>query len=101
MRFEGKFRISNEVLLSVKSFFESFGVFLSVFVDDMGVDVRYHADLGVAGISLDRLDVAAVELEFVGHAGMTEAVKHDFRQIVLVSLYSISAFRAFASALVV
>ena len=49
----------------------------------------------MTGVSLDSLDVTAVELEFVGNAGMTQAVEDNFREImVLNQLSSIRVWKA-------
>lgn len=37
----------------------------------------------MTGIALYRLDVTAVQLQFVGDAGMAETVKDDSRKIIL------------------
>lgn len=62
--------------------FEKACVLSPAFVYDMAVDVCDHIDLGVARVSLDGLDVAAVEVEFIGDTGMPEAVENDIREVV-------------------
>lgn len=50
----------------------------------MGVDIGHHGDLGVAGVTLYGFDVAAVQFEFIGDAGVAEAVENDFREVVVL-----------------
>lgn len=72
-----------QILFSVKCLLEQFGVFSSVFVDDVGVDVGHHGDLGVAGVALYGFDVTAVQFEFIGDAGVAEAVEDDFGEVMV------------------
>ena len=36
----------------------------------------------MAGVALDRLDVAAVQLQFISDAGMTETVENHLREVM-------------------
>ena len=51
----------------------------------MRILIRNHLCLCMTGISLHRLNVAAIQLQFVGDAGMTQAVKNNFRKVVLLN----------------
>ena len=51
----------------------------------MRINIRYHLDLRMAGISLDSLDIAAGQLQLIGNAGMSETVKYDSRQIIILN----------------
>ena len=73
-----------QILLPVKCFLKQLSVFSSVFVDDVGVDVGHHGDLGVAGVALYGFDVTAVQFEFIGDAGVAETVENDFREVVVL-----------------
>lgn len=72
----------SRIFAAVKSFFEQRGVVFSVFVHDVGVLVGYHLGLRVTGVSLDRLDISAGQLQFVSDAGVAQGVKNHLRQIV-------------------
>lgn len=61
-----------QVLLSVKCVFNKLGIPATVFIDDVGVNVCDHGDLGVAGVSLDGFNVAPVQFEFVSDARVSE-----------------------------
>ena len=67
---------------AVKNLLEQLGVVFSVFVHDVGVLVGYHLGLRVTGVSLDRLDISAGQLQFVSDAGVAQGVKNHLRQIV-------------------
>ena len=41
----------------------------------MGVHLRDHVHLGMTGITLDGLDIPAVQLQLVGDARMAQAVE--------------------------
>lgn len=74
--------LRSRIFAAVKSFFEQRGVVFSVFVHDVGVLVGYHLGLRVTGVSLDRLDISAGQLQFVSDAGVAQGVKNHLRQIV-------------------
>lgn len=48
---------------------------LPVFVQNMGVLIRYHLRLRMTGVTLHRLDVTAAQLQLVGDAGMADTVE--------------------------
>ena len=50
----------------------------------MRILIRNHLCLRMTGIALDRFDVTAVQLQLIGDAGMTKAVKNNFRKIILL-----------------
>ena len=72
-----------QVLFLLEGILEQLGVFPPVFVDDMGVYIRDHVDLGVSGVSLYGFDVATVYFQFAGDAGVAQAVEVDLWEIVL------------------
>lgn len=48
----------------------------------MRILVGYHTCYCVTGVTLNRLDIAAVQLQLVCNTGMTKAVKHNLGQIM-------------------
>ena len=68
----------------IEVFFKKPCVVPAVFIKDVRVNLCNHGGLGVSGVTLDRLYISAVQLQFVGDAGMTQAVENDFRKIMLV-----------------
>lgn len=74
--------LRSRIFAAVKNLLEQRGVVFSVFVHDVGVLVGYHLGLCVTGVSLDRLDISAGQLQFVSDAGMAQGVKNHLRQIV-------------------
>ena len=54
----------------------------------MGVPFCHHSGLCVAGVALDSFNVTAAQFEFVGCAGVTEAVKNYSRQIVVFDKFA-------------
>ena len=53
-----------------------FGSALPVLIDDVRVDVCDHVDLRAPRVALHRLNIALVELQLVGRAGVAQAVEH-------------------------
>ena len=51
----------------------------------MRIHIRDHLDLGMAGITLHRLDVPAVKFQLIRNARMAYAVKNDLRKITLIN----------------
>ena len=51
----------------------------------MRIHIRDHLDLGMAGITLHRLDVPAVKLQLIRNARMAYAVENDLREITLIN----------------
>ena len=76
-------QIRIQVLALVECFLKQLRVLPAVFVNDMAVYIRYHIGLGVSGVSLDGFDIAAVQLQLVCDAGVSEAVKYNRRKVVV------------------
>ncbi len=55
---------------------------LAVGIDDMRIHIGYHPALGMTGITLYRLDIAAAELQFDARAAVAQAVKYNRLEIV-------------------
>ena len=47
---------------------------LAILVENVRIDLCDHVDLGVSGVTLRRLEIAVIELELVGRAGMPEGM---------------------------
>ena len=73
-----------QILLTVKGFFEECCITLSVIVDDMGIYVGDHIDLGMSGITLHCLNITTVKLQLVSNRGVTETVEYNRWQIMLL-----------------
>ena len=56
------------------------GVDLAILVQNVGIHAGDHVDLGVSGIALGGLQVAVVQFQLIGGAGMTQGVKDHFGQ---------------------
>ena len=72
-------------LSAVERFFNQLCIGPAVFIEDVGILVCDHLRLRMPRISLHRLDVAAVEFQLVGDAGVPQAVEHNRRQVVVLN----------------
>lgn len=57
----------------------------AAFVQNVRILIRYHCRLRMTGIPLHRLNIAAVQLEFVGDAGMPQTMEADLRKLVCLN----------------
>lgn len=63
------------ICVGVESAFKLLRVDLPIFIENVRVHFRNHVDLRVSGIALCGLQVAVVEFQLVGGAGMPKGVK--------------------------
>ena len=62
--------------LGIESALKLLGVDLAVLVQDVGIHAGNHVDLRMARVALGGLQVAVVQFQLVGGAGMTEGIPH-------------------------
>ena len=74
-RLLGRFYIP-QIRISIKGTLKLLGIDLSVLVKDVGVHFCNHVDFSMVRISLSSFQIAVVEFELVGGAGMSERVEH-------------------------
>ena len=69
-----------QIRVGIERSFKFLSIDLSVFVQDVCINSRNHIDLGVTGVALSGLQVAVIQLELVGRAGMTQRVEDHVRE---------------------
>lgn len=74
-------------LSPIKSLPKQIRVMHPVIVQNVGILIRDHLRLCVTGISLNRFDVAAVQLQLIGDAGMAQTVEDNLWQLVFLNKY--------------
>ena len=62
--------------IGVERRFKLLRVDLAIFIEDVRVDPCNHVDLGMSRIALRSLQIAVIELELVGGAGVSERVEN-------------------------
>lgn len=67
----------SEIGVCIERGLKSLSIDLTVLLQDVGIDFGNHIEVGMAGVSLRRLQVAVIEFQLIGRAGMPEAVEHD------------------------
>ena len=72
-------------LSPIKRLLEQICVMHPVIVQNMGILIRDHLRLCVTGIPLNRFDVAAVQLQLIGDAGMAQTVEDNLWQLVFLN----------------
>ena len=53
----------------------------------MRVHIRNHIDLSMAGITLYRLDVSTIQFQLISNAAMTETVKYNRWEIIVLDQF--------------
>ena len=61
--------------------------FPSVIIQNMRVHIRNHIDLSMTGITLYRLDVSTIQFQLISNAAMTETVKHNRWEIIVLNQF--------------
>ena len=67
-----------QIWVCVKRTFKLLCVDLPILVQNVGIHAGDHVDLSVSSIALSGLQVAVVQLQLIGGAGMAEGVKDHF-----------------------
>ena len=67
-----------QIWVCVKRALKLLGVDLPILVQNVGIHAGDHVDLSVSSIALSGLQVAVVQLQLIGGAGMAEGVKDHF-----------------------
>ena len=70
-------------LSAVKGVFKKFGVGLTVIIQNMRILVGDHGGLSMTGVTLNSLDISAVQLQLVCNARMTQAMEDNLRKVIL------------------
>ena len=70
---------------TTKCFLEQFCISFSILIQDMAINIRHHVYLCMPRVSLYRFDVAAVQLQLIGDAGMAQAVEDNLWQLVFLN----------------
>ena len=80
-----------QVGICVEGALKLLGVDLAVLVQDMGIHAGNHVNLRMARVALGGLQVAVVQFQLVGGAGMTEGMKdHPGQPCLLPQLLKLS-----------
>ena len=70
-------------ITSIKLFLESCGIYTAVIVQDMRIPFCNHCCLCMACITLNGLNIATTEFEFVGRTCMPETMENHLGKIVI------------------
>ena len=67
-----------QIRIGIEGALKLLGVDLPILVQNVGIHAGDHVDLSVSSIALSGLQVAVVQLQLIGGAGMAEGVKDHF-----------------------
>ena len=66
-----------QIFFLIKCFFKQLCIFLPVIIQDVGIYIRNHADLGMSGISLDSFNISTIQFQLIGNTAVSETVENN------------------------
>ena len=80
-----RFRHDFHALSAIKRLLKQLRIVSAALVQNVRILIRYHCRLCMTGIPLHRLNIAAIQLEFVGDAGVPQTMEADLRKRVCLN----------------